>query len=149
MGICFIFPQTLERSPFPRAHEFSQEKEMKSSLTFTRMWLPESKQLCLVHSRYSLSLNEGAHHDQASPPQSAKPFRGAQLANPYSSQNKVYIYIIITLGESILFWSYSHNKSVRAVTWSDNITLTFISQESVRQRHACPPDDYTCHASLW
>ena len=51
---------------------------------------------CIAGTHYLL--NEGAHHDQASPPQSAKPFRGAQLANPYSSQNKVYIYIIITLG---------------------------------------------------
>ena len=42
---------------------------------------------CIAGTHYLL--NEGAHHDQASPHRSAKPFRGAQLANPYSSQNRV------------------------------------------------------------
>lgn len=76
-----------------------------------------------------------------------------------SEEHSWQIHTTVTIGihlhhyylwESILFWSYSHlNKSTRGVTWSDNITLPFTSEENVKQRHACPTDDNTCHVSLW
>ena len=43
---------------------------------------------CIAGTHYLL--NQGAHHDQASPPRSAKPFRGEQFANqvPWSQLHR-------------------------------------------------------------
>lgn len=81
-GNLFHLPSNLERSPSSKADK-SHRKREENSLTS-----PRKGSTCYL-------LNESAHRDQASLSRPAKPFRGASLANPYCSQNKVYICIII------------------------------------------------------